>query len=164
MKNNWTKSQEKITELSKLKNRALYWLSKRDYSQAKFLTKLQQVCDDELLIANVMQEYISSGYLDDQRYIQVVYNNKVASGLGLFRVKQELQKAGFERPLIELTVEEKSTDWFENAVTTYMKKYGETLPADKDYKEQGKRFRYMQYRGFGPDEIKYAMSQVGSES
>ena len=78
-------------------------------------------------------------------------------GLGLYRIKQELQQHGIKAEQTLMHVEELEFDWFEQAKQTYQRKYDES--PIKDMKEKAKRFRYMQYRGFSPDEIKYAMEE-----
>ena len=76
-------------------------------------------------------------------------------GLGLYRIKQELKQHGIKSEHAMLHIETLETDWFEQAKQTYLRKYNDSPVVD--FKEKAKRFRYMQYRGFSPDEIKYAM-------
>lgn len=146
---------EPITEPDKLRARALYWLGQREFSIKDFRTKLERVCELDELIDNLLEDFISRDWLNEQRYMESFVRQKLASGLGLFRIKQELQQHGIKSSDSELYFEQIEIDWFEQALNTYQKKYGESIC--DDFKEKAKRFRYMQYRGFSPDQIKYAM-------
>lgn len=158
----WNKSQqiEPITDKTKLRNRALYWLGKKDYSIRDFETKLNKVCEIEELKAELLADFIAKQWLDDNRYMQGFVRQKLSAGLGRFRIANELKQHGIKSADIELLFEQQEIDWFELAKTAYQKKY-----ADKpvtDYKERAKRYRYMQYRGFSPDQISYAMDDDSS--
>jgi len=112
------------------------------------------------LIDALLQDFIKRDWLNEQRYMSAFVRSKISMGLGSYRIKQELKQHGINQQDVELHFEGLETDWFEQARQTYLKKYNDS-PID-DFKEKAKRFRYMQYRGFSPDEINYAM-EAGSE-
>lgn len=149
------KTYDPITEPDKLRNRALYWLGQREFSVHDFRTKLERVCEDEVMIENLLEDFIAKDWLNEQRYMASFVRQKVSAGLGLFRIKQELNQHGIKPSESELYFEQMAFDWFEQALATYQKKYGRA--ECDDFKEKAKRYRYMQYRGFSPDQIKYAM-------
>lgn len=146
---------EPITDPAKLRARGLYWISKRDYSVKDFTDKLHKVCEIQELIDNLVEDFIKRDWLNEERYLGAFVRTKIAMGLGLYRIKQELQKHGIKGEQTLLHIEELDVDWFEQAKQTYLRKYNDSPVVD--FKEKAKRFRYMQYRGFSPDEIKYAM-------
>ncbi len=145
-----------ITDPKKLYNRALYWLSKRDYSIADFNKKLDKVCEDQRMKDQLVERLTENDWLSEARYIKAFIRSKVSAGLGAYRIINDLKQYGIKSQDAELAIEEQTTDWFEQAKKTYVRKYGES-PID-DYKERAKRFRYMQYRGFSIDQINYASS------
>jgi regulatory protein len=152
---------EPITDPAKLRARALYWLGKKDYSVKDFQTKLDKVCELDELKSDLLDDLIKRDWLSDERYMQGFVRQKLASGLGLMRIRQELQMHGIKSDELSNYVEELEIDWFEQALNTYQKKYG--YDQVTDFKEKSKRFRYMQYRGFGPDEIKFAMEHQSED-
>lgn len=154
----WTKNKdyELITDRTKLRNRAFYWLSKRDFSEYDFRKKLDKVCEDEILKEDLIADFIKNDFLNESRYVRAVVKTKVASGLGLVRIRNDLRPHGIKSEQVDAFVETLEVDWFEKAKATYHKKYGVTEIAD--HKERAKRYRFLQYRGFGSDEIKYAMA------
>jgi len=159
----WTKNQtiEPITDKTKLRNRALYWLSKRDYSIKDFSTKLDKVCELDELKQALLVDFIARDWLNEQRYMQGFVRSKLAAGLGQRRIVQELQQHGIKSSDSNLYLEQLEVDWFEQAKNTYLRKYGET-PVD-DYREKSKRYRYMQYRGFDSDQIQYSMTHESTD-
>lgn len=152
---------EPITQADKLRARALYWLGKKDYSVKDFQLKLDKVCEIEELKSALMENLVARDWLSDERYMQGFIRQKLAAGLGLNRIKQELTLHGIKSEVTVNYLETQEIDWFEQAKQTYLKKYGESEVTD--FKEKSKRFRYMQYRGFGPDEIKYAMEHQSND-
>ncbi len=155
MKSRTQKTYDPITEPDKLRNRALYWLGQREFSVKDFRTKLERVCEDTEMIENLLEDFIARDWLNEQRYMTSFVRQKISAGLGQYRIKQELNQHGIKQDQSELYFEELEFDWFEQALATYRKKYG--VGDCQDFKEKAKRFRYMQYRGFSPDQIKYAM-------
>lgn len=148
-------SYDPITEPDKLRSRALYWLGQREFSIKDFRTKLERVCESEAMIDNLLEDFVSRDWLNEHRYMTAFVRQKISAGLGQYRIKQELNQHGIKQDQAELYFEQLDFDWFEQALTTYQKKYG--VSECNDFKEKAKRFRYMQYRGFSPDQIKYAM-------
>jgi len=155
MKSRTQKTYEPITEPDKLRSRALYWLGQREFSVQDFRTKLEKVCEIPELIEQLLEDFIARDWLNEQRYMTSFVRQKLSAGLGLYRIRQELKQHGIKQNQAELYFEQLEIDWFEQALGTYRKKYGES--DCQDLKEKAKRFRYMQYRGFSPDQIKYAM-------
>ena len=145
-----------ITDPKKLYNRALYWLSKRDYSIADFSKKLDKVCLIQEMKDDLIVRLIENDWLSEKRYVAAFVRSKISTGLGAFRIINDLKQHGIKDSDAKACIEEQSVDWFEQAKATYKRKYGETTI--EEYKERAKRFRYMQYRGFSVDQINYAMS------
>jgi regulatory protein len=157
-----------ITDPKKLYNRALYWLSKRDYSVADFVKKLDKVCENAEMKDALVVQLIENDWLSEKRYIKAFIRSKISAGLGPFRITNDLKQHGVKSNDAELALEQFDTDWFEQARETYERKYGNSPFTNSDskknknsqelYKEKAKRFRYMQYRGFSIDQINYAIA------
>ncbi|QTH65202.1 regulatory protein RecX [Psychrosphaera ytuae] len=145
-----------ITDPKKLYNRALYWLSKRDYSISDFQKKLDKVCEDERMKSELLERLIENDWLSEERYILAFIRSKTSAGLGPYRIINDLKQHGVKSQDAEPHLDAQTTDWFEQAKETYQRKYGRSEIGD--HKERAKRFRYMQYRGFSIDQINYAMS------
>jgi regulatory protein len=58
--------------------------------------------------------------------------------------------------MIHETLEEVEQDWFALAREVRQKKFGCDAPID--FQEKARQMRFLQYRGFGPDQIRAAVS------
>ncbi|KZN62601.1 regulatory protein RecX [Pseudoalteromonas luteoviolacea] len=143
-------------EKQKLKNYAIWLLSRQEYSR--------KMLGDKLLLKGASAEYADEliewlsdlGYVDDARHCESFLNRQLAKGLGEKRILMEASKKGVERTQLLQLIEEKEVDWYDIAQHTYEKKYG--CSNDKlDYQEKSKRVRYMMYRGFSYDQIDFAI-------
>lgn len=152
---------ELITDRTKLRNRALYWLSKRDYSIKDFRVKLDKVCELTDLKEELVEDFIQKDWLNEQRYMTSFVRSKISAGLGQRRIVMELQQHGIKTSEAELYLEQMEVDWFEQAQATYSRKYGEKPITD--YKDKSKRYRFMQYRGFSSEQIQYAMDHKSND-
>jgi regulatory protein len=140
----------------KLKNYVLWLLGRQEYSKKELAQKLRMKDASEDYIEQLLSWCESLGYIDEQRYCESFLRRQINKGLGQKRVMAEATKKGVDRAQLMTLIEEQEIDWFELALETYQKKYG---LGDKqlDYKEKAKRVRYMMYRGFGYEEINFAM-------
>lgn len=158
-----------ITDPAKLRARGLYWISKREYSIHDFRVKLEKVSELTEQIEALITDFITRDWLNEQRYMEMFVRTKLALGLGRQRIVQELKQHGIKSDVTNLYIESLEIDWFEQAKSTYQRKFAEKpmdvkhLGKDKFYKEKAKRYRYMSYRGFTPDEIKYSMDDQSDD-
>jgi regulatory protein len=149
-------------EKAKLRRYVIWLLSRREYNAHKLETKLNQKCQDKAYIAELLAWCVSLGYLDDQRYCHMYVRRQIEKGLGKQRVLADAYSKGIERKEVEKYLNELEIDWYEQASNAYNKKFFNTFDK-KNYQEKAKRQRYMIGRGFGFDEIEYAMqvAQIG---
>ena len=140
----------------KLKNYVLWLLGRQEYSKKELTQKLRAKQADDAFIESVLHWCESLGYIDDNRYCESFLRRQINKGLGLKRVLAEAANKGVDRALLMQLVESQEIDWFELAQDAYSRKFTST-PKKLDYKEKAKRVRYMMYRGFGYEEIEFAM-------
>lgn len=167
--NQYQKTIPLITDPAKLRARGLYWLGRQEYSIHDFRVKLEKVCENIELTEALITDFVSRDWLNEQRYMEMFVRTKVSLGLGNQRIQQELKQHGLKADVIVLYIESLEIDWFKQARSTYQRKFAEKpmdvkqLGRDKFYKEKAKRYRYMSYRGFNPDEIKYSMESQSDD-
>ena len=135
---------------------ALHSLSRRDHGEYELRQKLRQkgYPDDE--IDDALNYCLEHHYLDDLRFAKSQVRQHVYKGHGLRRIKQELSMKKVVDSVITEALEEEPQDWFELAKLAAEKKYKGISAADS--KEYAKRVRYLQYRGFDFEQIKYALA------
>ncbi|MFY0676377.1 MAG: regulatory protein RecX [Neptuniibacter sp.] len=144
---------EQLSE-KELWNKALQYLSRREYSRMELFAKLGKQSPEA--VDSVLDSLEKEGYLSDRRFTESFIRMRAAQGHGLNRVRFDLKKKGVDIGLISEVLDELEMDWYELATDVYRRKYSQ--PLDKsDYKERSKRMRFMSQRGFSMDEIQYSL-------
>lgn len=149
-----TSSQELA---SKVRVVALGYLARREYSRTELTGKLSaRFAESEPdLITSVLDILVRQNLQSDPRYAEALIRSRSQKGKGLLRIRQELRQKGVADSVTEAALAEAGIDWFELARCTAERKFGGKPPAD--WAERNKRCRFLQYRGFGNDEIQYAL-------
>lgn len=160
---------DQTEKLSKLKSKALSLLSRREHSIYELSEKLSRSLDkkdededeDQDLITPVIEYMTELGYLDEQRYVDMVMRSRVAKGYGATRIRQELQLKRVDSEIISMCFEETSVDWFELAKEVRERRFGGDVVSDPKLK--AKQQRYLYSRGFNSDQIHYAMDALSAD-
>ncbi|WP_440053729.1 regulatory protein RecX [Pseudoalteromonas sp. T1lg65] len=142
--------------VKKLKNYAIWLLSRQDYSAFSLTQKLLQKGATEEVAQQLVEWLQSLGYVNDKRYAESFLNRQVAKYHGQKRVMMAASQKGIDRQTLAALIEEKQVDWYELAAQAYEKKYG-WCETQLEYKEKSKRVSYMSRRGFSFDEIEFAI-------
>lgn len=137
-------------------DQALALLNHREHSAHEIEQKLKTKNYAEVEITEAIQKLEEINYLNDTRFAEVFVRSKVNRHLGASRILQELKQKGVSNQISKAAIEEANIDWFELARQTKESKFGENKYTD--FKEKGKQFRFLQYRGFSFDQINYAIS------
>lgn len=140
-----------------LRERALRYLARREYSRAELAAKLQhhvKAGDDfeQLQPADLdalLDDLTANGLLSDARAATQLLHAK-RSRFGVQRITQALRQKGIAEDLIgEVLPGLKETE-LDTARNVWQKKFG-ALP--QDGKEKARQVRFLQSRGFGFDVI-----------
>ena len=137
-------------------DQALSLLSYREHGAQELARKLRIRDYEESDISNVINRLQEMNYLNDERFAEIFVRSKASKPLGANRILQELIQKGINNDLAKQTVNIADVDWFELARQLKERRFGEEQATD--YKEKGRQSRYLQYRGFNFDQIKYALS------
>lgn len=132
---------------------ALPWLAKRDYSSEELRRKLAGLGYQEVAVADAIERLQAERVLDDARYCERYVSYQAHRGQGPVRVRHDLAAEGVAGALIEQALE--GPDWRQHCRDTRRKRFGPDLPAD--WKEKGRQSKFLQYRGFSADHIRFAL-------
>ncbi len=135
-----------------IKNSAIALLANREHSQKELHTKLARKFSNPSAIDRVIKELCDIGYQSDERFVESFIRAKKSAGKGPVAIKHELKEKGISEYLIAAYIYDNDDEWRELAERVYLKKFGEEPVGD--FKEKGKRLRFMASRGF-PGEIAY---------
>ncbi|MGV3580841.1 MAG: recombination regulator RecX [Methylophilus sp.] len=137
-----------------LRQRALEYLAKREYSYAELGQKLKAYAEASDDIPSLLDDFKKRGWLSDKRFTeQLVHARK--SKFGSQRVAHELREKGVADDLIENAVEKIKENELENAREVWKKKF-KTYPTSRE--EWAKQARFLQSRGFGFEIIKNVLN------
>jgi len=145
-------------DVSTLKQAALNWLSRRDYSEAQLTARLQRLGGEPAQVQAVLDWCKAQNYLNQQRFVQMLVRSRANKGYGLAYIIQECRQQQISRQQVLDCAGELALDWFALARQQYLKKYG--LSAMTDYKDKLKRMAYLQRRGFSSEQIEFAINQT----
>ena len=147
---------------AKMRNYAMGLLTGRDYSRAELATKLSKRFDEHSAIDEVLQRLADEGLQSDVRFAEAFVRSRILRGHGLTRIRQDIRQKGIADELVGQTLEEADVDWMTLAREVAQRKFGRRQAADQ--RETAKRMRFLQYRGFSYDQIKYALAGCLDES
>lgn len=138
-----------------INNAITQMLSRREHSQKELRKKLQKKGLDPELSEIQLKKFVANNVQSDARFAEMLIRSRANKGQGLNRIKLELNEHQIDSNFIHETLQELDIDWFDLARKVALKKYSGS--AAKDWAEQQKRQRFMQYRGFTQEQIKYAL-------
>ncbi len=143
-----------------VKSAAMQLLSRRDHGVYELAQKLQKKGYEQKEIEITVEICLEHGFLDDLRYAKSQVRQHIYKGHGERRIAQELHLKQVAESIIEQALEEEQVDWFELAKQTAEKKFKSQQAHDP--KQYAKQVRFLQYRGFDFEQIKYALASIGS--
>lgn len=141
-----------------LRQRALEYLGKREYSYKELGQKLKPYLDeseDADSITAILDNFKARGWLSDARFTEQMVHARRAK-FGSSKIVHELREKGVESTLIEGAIEQLKETELDSAKEVWQKKYKQA-PANRD--EWAKQARFLQSRGFGFDVIKKVLNQ-----
>lgn len=143
----------------RLRSYAFALLTRRDYSKAELITKLNLYAIDPDEVANLVEELAQQNYQSDQRVAELTLASQIRKGKGLQRIKQALKAKQLDAELI--TEELQEVDWLDQAYQLKVKKFGQEVATDPKIK--AKQVRFLQYRGFDMGVIMKAIARTSEE-
>lgn len=135
---------------------AMNLLARREHSWHELSMKLEKRYPDKTeIIEEELSRLNQQGLQSDQRFCEAYIRSSIAKYHGPKRLQQNLKLKGVSEELIDQALHNAEVDWFELAKALQIKKYGGQLASD--VKEKAKQQRFLQYRGFSFEQIRYAM-------
>lgn len=158
--------KKELPKINKLRATALAWLGRQEYSIAKFTKKLSDNHASDEQIQSIVDEFCQHNWLSEQRYCEGFVRSRISKGQGKIRIINDGRGHQLDSDILTEAINSQSVDWFELALSTYERRYGQkpvaNIHAKEHTKEKAKRLRFMQYRGFTMDQISYAIDETGN--
>lgn len=137
-----------------LRQRALEYLGKREYSYMELGQKLKAYADEDDDIPALLEDFKARGWLSDARFTEQIVHAR-QSKFGSAKIAHELREKGVADELITDAIEQVKDNELENATEVWRKKF---KSSPKSREEWAKQARFLQSRGFGFDMIKKVLS------
>jgi regulatory protein len=128
-------------------------LARREHSRLELERKLATRGFPEAVIAPALDTLEQSGLLVATRFTESFIRSRLAKGQGPVRIRAELAERGVGDAAEALRGSD--IDWLASARAVLRKRFGAEPP--RDYRERGKRARFLQYRGFTADQVRAAL-------
>lgn len=132
---------------------AMNLLARREHSLGELRQELRRRFDDDQALDTQLQRLADENLQSDARFAQSFARLRAKRGYGPARVRQEMREKNLSDSDIARAFEAAELDWYTLAEEVYRKKFGEPGPLDR--KEQARRMRFMQYRGFATDHYRH---------
>lgn len=143
-----------------MRQRALDYLGKREYSYVELAQKLRPFVEESEIdtadeqIKAILDDFVKRGWLSDARFTEQVVNAR-KSKFGCAKLANELREKGVADDLIANAIENLKETELENALAIWRKKF-KASPHSRE--EWAKQARFLQSRGFGFDLIKKVLN------
>jgi regulatory protein len=148
-----------LDKFKAIKEACLQYLIRREHSQKELLKKVSTKGFSRFDIDLVITDLAEQGLQSNARFAESYARSRVHRGFGPLRIKAELQQRGAGECSFDMAVEDIAGSWQELLVQVYEKKYGSRASAI-DIKEQLKRSRFLQQRGFSTEMIRELLKNL----
>jgi len=145
-------SEERAAELRLV---AMNYLARREHSAEELFEKLSARCDDSRVARDVVERLAAQGLQSDERFVESFVRSRFQQGKGPQKITQELRQKGVSEPLVERELEAFDANWWQLARDVRLKRFGPQPPENP--KAKAKQLRFLQYRGFTPDQAYTAL-------
>ena len=143
---------EALENFKAIKEVCLRYLMRREHSYQELLDKVATKGFNRQDITSVVDQLAEQGLQSDARFAESYARSRVHKGFGPLRIKAELRQRGVSDCCFEMAVEDIAGSWEALLDEVYVKKYG--IDGVLDIKEQLRRSRFLQQRGFPSEMIR----------
>lgn len=134
---------------------AMNLLARREHSLGELRRKLRRRFGDVQEVESQLQRLVAENLQNDARFGESYARMRAARGYGPARLRQELREKQLSDAAISQAFEAAELDWSLLAEEVLRKKFGEPGPVEP--REQARRMRFMQYRGFAAEHYRHLL-------
>jgi regulatory protein len=143
-------------EAIKARKKAMDLLARREHARGELERKLAAAGFDTDVVADALQQLSEEGLQSDRRFVESFVQSRINQGKGPLRIHADLGQRGIAAGLVDEVLGEAGEDWYELARQARVKKFGRSQP--DGFREKARQMRFLQYRGFEPDQIRAAVA------
>ncbi len=143
-------------DATEARKKAMDLLARREHARAELQRKLVAAGFDADITADALHQLMQEGLQSDRRFVESFVQSRINQGKGPLRIHADLAQRGIAAGLVDELLTEIDHDWHSAAREARVKKFGRAEPAD--FKDKARQMRFLQYRGFEPDQVRAAVS------
>lgn len=138
------------------RKKAMDYLARREHSREELFRKMEKAGFVSNVALDAIEQLQKDGLQSDRRFVDAFIQSRINQGKGPTRIRADLRQRGIRDAVIDEVLGEVDEDWRALAKETRRKKFGPGEPVD--FKDKARQMRFLQYRGFEPDQIQSAVS------
>ena len=142
---------------SAARKKAMDYLARREHSREELCRKMKDAGFDVNIALDVIEDLRKEGLQSDRRFVDAFARSRISQGKGPTVIRADLSQRGVRDPVIQEVLLSVEQDWCRLARQVRSKKFGEQVP--DEYKEKARQMRFLQYRGFEPEQIQAAIGE-----
>ena len=147
---------DRFSDPTEARKKAMDYLARREHSRDELCRKMEKVGFDANVALDAIEQLRKDGLQSDRRFTDAFVQSRINQGKGPTRIRADLKQRGIRDAMIHEALRETEQDWYALARETRTKKFGTAEPVD--FKDKARQMRFLQYRGFEPDQIQVAVS------
>jgi len=136
-------------------------LARREYGRAELTAKLIGSGFDPDTAREAVERLAAEGLQDDARFAESLVQSRIRQGKGPVRIRLELEQRGIDAAVVEQALADCGEDWRALARRVRARRFGADPPAD--FPQKARQMRFLQYRGFEPDQVAAAVGADPAE-
>lgn len=152
---------EHISDPVAARKKAMDYLARREHSRDELCRKMQKAGFDINTALDAIEALKKEGLQSDRRFVESFVQSRIGQGKGPTLIRADLVQRGVRDPVIHEVLSEVDEDWEALAKQVRVKKFGADTP--DEFKEKARQMRFLQNRGFEPDQIKAAVGDADSD-
>lgn len=153
------KLEDRFSDPIEARKKAMDYLARREHGRAELLEKVTRFGFDADVADDAVAQLVEDGLQSDVRFAEAFVRSRINQGKGPAKIRVDLREKGVNDGVTEDGIREAEQDWHALAVEVRLKKFGAERPVD--FKEKARQMRFLQSRGFEPDQIQAAVSASG---
>ncbi|MFQ5609025.1 MAG: regulatory protein RecX [Woeseiaceae bacterium] len=151
-----TGEADRFSDPLEARKKAMDYLARREHSRDELYHKMERAGFEPNVAIDAIERLQKDGLQSDRRFVDAFVQARINQGKGPTRIRAELCRRGIRDAMIHEVLTETQQDWSALAREIRVKKFGSDTPAE--FKEKARQMRFLQYRGFEPDQVRSAVS------
>jgi len=145
---------DRFTSPLEARKKAMDYLARREYGNKELKKKLASAGFLTEALEPALEQLVVDGLQSDQRFVEAFVQSRINQGKGPARIRADLVHRSVDESLVDEVLAGAAVDWCELARQARQKRFG--LEHPPDFKEKARQMRFLQYRGFLPEQIQAA--------